>query len=160
MRVFKSILSGCPSFTIPGPIFKGLHGFLQQSGHAQPHPKDRTRSRGDPRATLRGQQSFTQSPPALHPALFKQHFFDYVAVQILVFANLHIRPFHILICAPSLTPLRPPPAGFLASYLLKPTLFFSPICSTDWQICFYCVAISPSWICTLNKLGTVSRQSD
>lgn len=78
-----------------------------------------------PRVTFRGQQSFIQSRFAPHPALFKQHFFDYVAVQILVFL---ICTFSLFTSLSVLNPYSPQtsPAGFLAIYSNPVCFLFSP----------------------------------
>lgn len=136
VREFKSILPGRPSFTLlttpriigagpsphpratpsPGPSSKGFTALTL------PHPtpplqaaRETTRAAQPwrPRVTFRGQQSFIQSRFAPHPALFKQHFFDYVAVQILVFL---ICTFSLFTSLSVLNPYSPQtsPAGFLA----------------------------------------------
>lgn len=199
VREFKSILPGRPSFTLltpriigagpsphpratpsPGPSSKGFTALTLAPPPPLQAARETTRAQPwRPRVTFRGQQSFIQSRFAPHPALFKQHFFDYVAVQILVFL---ICTFSLFTSLSVLNPYSPQtsPAGFLARdlaiysnqsvlFFFLPPYFFSQLSRLTDVLhrvvvprCGFTVsiAISPSWIRALNSLRTVSRQSD
>lgn len=135
----------------PGPSSKGFTALTL------PHPtpplqaaRETTRAAQPwrPRVTFRGQQSFIQSRFAPHPALFKQHFFDYVAVQILVFL---ICTFSLFTSLSVLNPYSPQtsPAGFLARDLV--------IYSN--QSVFFCFFSPPYFFSRLSRLTDELTQS-